>query len=346
MPILKVLKLEQFRNFKHFELEFAPGLNYIVGANGSGKTSILEAIHFLAYGKSFRSKELNRMIHQGDKSFTLFTAGTEGETPFKIGLKRSGPESTNRLNGEHVKTLSEFAEVLPLLLIHPESFQLLTGGAKLRRQLIDWGVFYHYQAARTHFAMIRKCLRQRNQSLKQHASREQARLWETTCYEACEALNQLRQQYVTLLAKQTQLLLGNFVETHHLNFEYAQGWPEGETLSEAWERSFLQDLRSGHTEYGPHQADLKITSHKKPTRDVLSRGQQKTLVCTLKLAQGLLFEDLTQCKPLYLFDDLASELDKTHRQKLIHTILEQNCQVILTGIEKDRLFKAQHFVML
>lgn len=345
MSTLHYLKLNHFRNFKDLELEFVPGLNTIIGENGSGKTSILEAIHFLAYGKSFRIKELNRMVHQGEKSFTLFTKGSEDENAFQIGMQRSHSESTNRLNGKSPKNLSEFAEILPLLLIHPESFQFLTGGAKMRRQLIDWGVFYHYPESRPHFAIIRKALKQRNQSLKQHAAREHIKLWETTCYKSCEAIDHLRGQYIEKLAKECFKLLGDFSEKHHLTIEYDRGWPTDEALSNCWDRSFMQDMRTGYTEYGPHQADLKISSRKKPARDMLSRGQQKTLISTLKLAQGLIFEDFTDRKPIYLFDDLASELDKTHRVQLKEQIEAQNCQVILTSIQKDKVF-AGHEIKL
>lgn len=335
---IQLLKLQNFRNFKTFELELAPKINFIAGENGTGKTTILEAIHFLAYGKSFRAKELNRMIHQGEKSFTLFLKGFDAEHPFQVGMQRSSHESINRLNGETPKNLSEFAEVLPLLLIHPESFQFLTGGAKMRRQLVDWGVFYHYPESRLHYAVIRKALKQRNQALKQHAPREHIKLWETTCYKSCEALDQLRSDYVAKLSKECFKLLGNFSDQHHLSIEYDRGWPMDEALSSCWDRSFTQDLRSGYTEYGPHQADLKINSRKKPARDMLSRGQQKTFISTLKLSQGLIFQDFTNRKPIYLFDDLASELDKTHRVQLKDQIAAQNCQVILTSIQKDKVF--------
>lgn len=310
----------------------------IIGENGSGKTSILEAIHFLAYGKSFRAKELNRMIHQGEKNFTLFLKSHESNLPFQIGMQRSNQESINRLDGETPKNLSELAEILPLLLLHPESFQFLTGGAKMRRQLIDWGVFYHYPESRSHFAMVRKALKQRNQALKQHAARAHIKLWETTIHASCEVLDALRRQYIQLLTKQTLSFLGDFAESHQLGIEYDRGWPDDESLTDAWERSFQQDLRSGFTEYGPHQADLKITSRKKPAKDMLSRGQQKTFICMLKLAQGLIFEDFTRRKPIYLFDDLASELDQTHRSRLKEQIMAQNSQVILTSIQKDAIF--------
>lgn len=335
------LKIQNFRNFKTLDLMLAPGLNMIIGSNGSGKTSILEALHFLAYGKSFRIKELNRMIHQGEKGFTLFAEGTENDVGWKIGMQRHSHESINRINGETPKKLIEFAELLPLLLVNPESFQFLTGGAKVRRQLIDWGVFYHYPDSRAHFTLIRKALKQRNQALKQHAAREHIKLWETTCYKSCELIDKWRRQYTTLLNKQTLIFLKNFSTQHQLQIEYQRGWPESETLAEAWERSFQQDIRSGYTEYGPHQADLHITSRKKPAKDMLSRGQQKTLISTLKLAQGLIFQDLTQRTPVYLFDDLSSELDKTHRAQLSEYIHAQNCQVIVTGIEADKILSAK-----
>ena len=346
MPLIQTLKLNQFRNFNQFEINLEPDLNLILGANGSGKTSILEAIHFLAYGKSFRSKELNRMVTQGQRNFTLFLQGQDENQSFQIAMQRGSSDSLSRLNGEATKNLSSFAETLPLLLIHPESFQFLTGGAKLRRQLLDWGVFYHYPESRGHFTQIRKALKQRNHALKQQASREHIKLWETTCHQSCETIDSLRQQYLKMLSKQTLNMLKEFGEAHDLKLEYDRGWPDDRTLSEAWDKSFMQDLRSGYTTCGPHQADIKITARSKPAKDILSRGQQKTLICILKLAQGLLFEDSSKQKPIYLFDDLASELDATHRLHVIQNIQEQGAQVIITGIEKDKNLQhaAQHLL--
>ncbi len=329
------LSLHQFRCFNEAHFDFSPQINVITGANGSGKTTILEALFFLAYGKSFRTKELNRLIHQGARSFTLHAKGPD----LSLGMERSGQSSINRLNGETIKTLSPFALALPFILLQPDSFQLLSGSARYRRQLMDWGVFYHYPTAHSHFAMIRKALKQRNQALKQRATRQHVRLWESTCHDSCIEITQLRHQYLERLARLLAQLLGpQFMDQHQLEVHYVQGWDEQQTLSEAWEQSFLQDLRFGYTQMGPHQADLKITSHQKPAKDRLSRGEQKTVIAMLKLAQGLMLQEQTQHQPSYLLDDLASELDLNHRLKIAEHLNQHQAQIFISSIEETTIF--------
>ncbi len=344
MNYLSELNLHQFRCFAESRFEFSPRMNFISGSNGSGKTSILEAIFFLAYGKSFRAKELNRLIHQGARSFTLHAKGPE----ISLGMQRSAQESINRLNGETVKSLSPFAEALPLILLHPESFSLLTGSARHRRQLIDWGVFYHYPEAHPHFALMRKAIKQRNQALKQRAIRQHIRLWESTCHDACIAITALRRQYLDGLMRMLCQLLGPaFIDKHQLELHFAQGWDEALSLTEAWEHSFSQDLRFGYTHAGPHQADLKISSHKKPAKDRLSRGEQKLVISMLKLAQGLLLSAQKNIEPLYLFDDLASELDLPHRRQIAMHLAAGKAQIFISSIEEQQWFdEPAHWIAL
>lgn len=334
MACLKLLKLHQFRNFNEYELKFNKGVNLIIGKNGSGKTSILEAIHFLAHGRSFRAKELNRMIHQGQSQFTLFAETSDQDDTFVMAMQRSlRGDNKNRLNHVDVKSASQFAERLPILLFNPESFELLTGGSKNRRQMMDWGVFYHHPHLRTHFINVKRALKQRNAGLKQNLKRDQIKLWEITMFESIKAIREARANYLNQLFEATNKLLKEFMNQHDLHFRYDQGWPEDENLEDLWERSFYQDLRFGSTQYGPHHADLKIISHKKPAKDLLSRGQQKLLITMLKLAQGKLLHEQLKKTPIYLLDDLASELDQQAQEFLWNYLSSQQAQVILTSIE-------------
>jgi DNA replication and repair protein RecF len=332
MPYVNTLKIYQFRNFIEREWHFSPELNVIIGNNGAGKTSILEALYFLAHGRSFRVKELNRMIHQGTASFTLF-AEVMDQNIFSLAMQRSqNGDNKNRLNHAELKSASQFAERLPVILFNPESFQLLTGGPKSRRQIIDWGVFYHYPLLRIHYLKIRRALKQRNAGLKQNLPRSHIKLWEQAIIESVHEINKARNEYIALLFNHTITLLNNFINEHQLEFNFEPGWPQDEDLAVLWEKSFLHDLRLGTTQYGPHQADLKITSYKKPARDLLSRGQQKLLITMLKLAQGKLLHDSLKITPIYLLDDLASELDEQHQKFLWDYLATQEAQILLTSI--------------
>lgn len=335
MPYVTTLKLHQFRNFAEHTWQFSPDLNIITGDNGTGKTSMLEALYFLAHGRSFRVKELNRLIHHGKNQFTLFAEIHDGDT-FNLAMQRSmNGDNKNRLNHVDLKSASQFAERLPVILFNPESFQLLTGGPKSRRQMIDWGVFYHYPLLRPHYLNVRRALKQRNAALKQNLQREQIRLWETTIIENVHEINQARNDYLNLLFKHALNILQELKETHELEFRFEPGWPEDEDLLNLWDKTFLQDLRMGTTQHGPHQADLKIISHKKPARDLLSRGQQKLLITILKLAQGELLSRHLNKTPVYLLDDLASELDTEHQKFLWDYLLAQKAQILLTSIHAE-----------
>ncbi|MCX7123443.1 MAG: hypothetical protein NTV32_07285 [Gammaproteobacteria bacterium] len=186
---------------------------------------------------------------------------------------------------------------------------------------------------------MRKAIKQRNQALKQRATRQHIRLWESTCYDACLKITELRRQYLDRLMRMLIQLLGpTFIEKHHLEMHYDPGWNSDLSLPEAWESSFAQDLRFGYTHAGPHQADLKISAHKKPAKDRLSRGEQKLVISMLKLAQGLLLSAQKNIEPLYLFDDIASELDLKHRRKIAEHLAEGKAQIFISSIEEQHLF--------
>lgn len=340
MPLISHLHLHQFRNFDTLKLEFSPGSNLIIGPNGTGKTSILESIFFLAYGKSFRAKELNRLTLQGTHHFTLYAEGknTESQT-FKLGMQRGGGAAINRIDGENIKTLRPFAQALPLILLEPNSFQLLLGGARHRRKLLDWGVFYHHPESHAHYALVRKALQQRNQALKLKNTRSDVRVWEQTCIQSCEALDTFRSLYLKNLSPKLNALLGEaFINQHEINLHYDRGWSHETSLLSVWDQHFQQDSRLGYTEKGPHQADLKIYAKGKPAKDMLSRGQQKLFISMLKLAQGLFLQEIQKMAPIYLFDDLASELDLKSRKKMAVELAETQSQILISQTEAKHPF--------
>ena len=127
---LRRLQIQEFRNIRQAELLPGPGVNLLLGCNGSGKTSVLEAIHYLGLGRSFRTHLTNRVIGHGEKAFTLFAQVEAPESGIQaLGLSKSRTgESILKLGGRPAERLAQLAEVLPLQLIHPEGFSLLTGG--------------------------------------------------------------------------------------------------------------------------------------------------------------------------------------------------------------------------
>src|SRR5690606_17108308 len=143
MP-LKRLTVTAVRNLHPVTLHPSPRINIISGPNGSGKTSLLEAIHILGLARSFRSTRLQPVIQYQQDSCTVFgEVFLSGGNASKIGITRSRQADYDiRINGQNARSTAELAEVLPLQLINPDSFRLLEGAPKQRRQYLDWGVFH------------------------------------------------------------------------------------------------------------------------------------------------------------------------------------------------------------
>jgi len=147
---LSRISVTGIRNLLPVTLSPSPRINILHGDNGSGKTSLLEAIHLLGMARSFRSTRLNPVISHEQDSCTVFGQVELGEaqsSALGISRDRSG-EVRIRINGQTVRSAAELADALPLQLINPDSFRLLEGAPKLRRQFLDWGVFHVEQAGR------------------------------------------------------------------------------------------------------------------------------------------------------------------------------------------------------
>lgn len=166
MPLL-ALRVDQFRNIVTASLNPSASLNFLYGTNGSGKTSLLEAISVLAHGRSFRTRKFTRLIHQAHSDFTVFGRVEQGGVATAMGVarKRSG-DSQFRVDGVNMSSSAELAAHLPLLVLNSESFGLLTGAPKQRRQFFDWLVFHVKHEFRETWRNYSRCLKQRNTLLR------------------------------------------------------------------------------------------------------------------------------------------------------------------------------------
>ncbi len=141
---LSRLLIKDFRNIEHADLALSPGFNFPVGANGSGKTSVLEAIYTLGHGRAFRSLQIGRVIRHEQEAFVLHgrLQGEERETAIGLTKDKQG-DSKVRIDGTDGHKVAELAHLMPMQLITPEGFTLLNGGPKYRRAFLDWGCFHN-----------------------------------------------------------------------------------------------------------------------------------------------------------------------------------------------------------
>ena len=329
------LQVHHWRNLQPLSIEPSSGLNILVGDNGSGKTSLLEAIYLLGVGRSFRTLKAKRLIQDGQLSSTIFAATESGHS---LGIQKNSDGTTSaRLNGASAPRLSALAHLLPVQLFDPQSLDVLSGPSLPRRQLLDWGVFHVEHTLAGQWTRASRALQQRNSLLKSAKISDDLLLaWELELADASEQIHAARKQFMDswqpfLLAAMSRLL-GGF----NIQIGYQSGWDTDVPLLGLLKESREKDAERGFTQLGYHRADIRIRADGVLAEERLSRGQLKLCVCAIKLS---LVERLrlAGARPVLLFDDLASELDQTSRRLMMQWIEEMNLQAWLTTIELDQL---------
>jgi len=331
--MLQRLVINQFRNLSNLSIQAHPKFNLITGPNGSGKTSILEAIYFLSHGRSFRTQKITRLIQESQKDFTLFAELSQQNNTYQLGtLRDSDGESRLKINGELAHSHVPAAKLLPSLLINPELYSQFWQGSNLRRAILDWGLFHQEPDFIHTWQKFSRVLKQRNANLKQNNF---LTIWDEPLAQLSEKLDFYRAQYFAELLDLIKLFLKDFLDTHHIQISYYRGWPKDQDLFTCLQNHIQQDQHLGHTHFGAHRADIKIRIHQGNAQDILSRGQQKRLITSIKLAQGELFESKTQQSCIYLLDDLSAELDQENKQALINKLTQMSSQIFLTSLDPE-----------
>lgn len=337
--LIERLTIHQFRNIQEADLLFSPHLNCIVGENGSGKTSLLEAIYTLGHGRAFRTALTARVITHEAESFTLHARLQQDEQdPIKLGLsKHRNGDVRVRINESEGHKIAELAQNLPMQLITPEGFALVDGGPKFRRGFIDWGCFHHFPQFFPLWHAIKRIVKQRNAALKQTYHYQQLSLWDKELVELTNQVTGIRQTYCTSLIKTIDEYLKSFLPDHQINLQFYPGWNVNAAYDELLFKQYERDKLLGYTTLGAHKADLRMHIGNLPVESVLSRGQLKLLMCALRLAQGHHFTHELQRQCIFLLDDFSAELDDVRKEKLASALKTQKAQVFITALGLQHL---------
>lgn len=350
---LQKLAIQNLRNIKVAEIEPVAGINLVYGNNAAGKTSILEAIHVLATSRSFRTPHIEQIINHASKSL-IVTGILESEAGIdKLGVKRSKDQIRLRLNGGDITKTSLIAQKMPLQVINPEAHQLLEQGPKIRRKMLDWGVFHVEQKYADIWRFYNRILKQRNSALRQ-SNKQVAISLNPQLLVMAHDIDISRAQYVGRLKAYINQFCGELIQQIP-EIEYLRGWNRDKSLEDLINASILTDLERGYTAYGPHRAEICFKFDGKLAQTVLSRGQQKMLVCSVIMAQVALFQEDTGRTCILLVDDLPAELDTEHRQQLLEMLWRTKAQLFVTATEPrlvdlipwttSKLFHVEHGIV-
>ncbi|WP_018982152.1 DNA replication/repair protein RecF [Salinimonas chungwhensis] len=338
---LSNLQLTQFRNIDKAQVSPSRQLTMITGRNGSGKSSLLEAIYYLGFGRSFRTRKHQSVIQHATSSFSIFAGGVDEQgREFKLGLQRTTDDNfTCSVNGEHSHRLADIVSLIPVQLFTPQSTDLILGSPSERRRFCDWGLFHVEQSFNSLFQTYTKLLRQRNALLKQNSNltASQHGYWQEQLVATGEKLNLMRESYVDGLKPLFNDICSEFLPEFSVEISYYKGWEKDASLSDALEKKLEYDTKIGHTSAGPHKADLRFRVNGINAQEILSRGQLRMAVAALQLSQTALFSKQTSRKSIFLLDDVGAELDLDKRERFIDGLLAMDTQVFVTAIEKQQL---------
>ena len=324
--------LENVRCLPRAALTLHGSQNLIWGGNGSGKTSLLEAVFLLGRGRSFRTRNSERLIRRGEPLLRV-VGKTLSEAPETLGVEVSRQEGTvAKIHGAFAPSLAELSRVFAVQVIEPGAHKLIEEGAQRRRRWMDWAVFHVEPSFIDVWSRYGRALKQRNSALR--TAPDQASAWDAEVARQGEIIAGLRRDFIEKLQPYWRhavfALTGLEVE-----LQYARGWLADHSLIEALVQTRERDAARGMTHSGPHRADVLVRLERAFARETLSRGQQKLVAAAMTLAQLALIRELTGTIPTLLLDDPAAELDGDRLARFVTEIRALRCQLVVTSLSPE-----------
>lgn len=341
---LKQLTLLHFRNYPELMVQFHPKINCLTGANGMGKTNLLDAIHYLSFCKSYFNSIDSQNISFGEEFFMIQGLFDKDNRDEEVTVSvRKGQKKIIKRNKNEYEKFSEHIGFFPLVMISPLDSMLISGGSEQRRKFTDSIISQFDKAYLDKLISYNNVLQQRNAVLKQFAM---SRSFDSTLLEVLD--EQLAEQgsyihdsrtaflseFVPVFDKYYRLLSGN-AEPVQLLYISTLGQ---DNYLDALKRSVHKDCAMEHTTIGVHRDDLDFLLGENEVKKYASQGQQKTYLLALKLAQYEYVKSKTGIKPLLLLDDIYDKLDNRRFEELVRIVSSDEFgQVFITDTHTERM---------
>jgi DNA replication and repair protein RecF len=334
--LLRSLRLRNHRNYAQLDLIPGPGVNVFIGANGQGKTNLLEAVAMLALSTSPRSRRELELIGpvapMSRIEADVESAGIKAELAITLTLEGDRARRVIEVDGVRRRAF-DLPGRFRVTLFWPDDLGLVKAGPELRRRFLNQMLVQVEPGYARALAGLKRVLEQRNSLLKQIASGEQRgdvlEPWNLELIRLGGDVVAARSAAVLELEPDAAAYHSEIAGGERLQISY-QGPPEN--LAEAVHNSLADDLRRGSTSIGPHHDDLRVLLGGQEARAYGSQGQQRTAVVSLKLAEAALVARRTGERPVLLLDDVLSELDGERRAALLRQVAGAG-QVIITSVE-------------
>jgi DNA replication and repair protein RecF len=329
---IELLRISNLRCFENASFEPGPAINWLVGANGAGKTSLLESAHILSHGRSFRAGSRSAPCRQGASEYLIYARISRKGHSGQLGLRRREDRWEARLDGVDLSSLVPLFEACPVICFGPENPSLMLGPAEERRSFLDWSVFHVEHTSPEIWRKWRRALRQRNTLLRNGAKDSLFEPWEHDLAGLAGSIHRMRGDCLAslepYLIEETAWLVPELGCTR---INYRSGWDESTGLAEQFASLRSRDRERGFTQRGAHRADWTLEFENVSRREHLSRGQAKAIALACVLAQTRWLRDRIGEYPLLCLDDVESELDAAHAAKVIAWLQDKPLQAWLTS---------------
>ena len=337
---LRQIYLKHFRLFDELNLNLSKK-TVLSGANGSGKTTVLEAVNILLEGNSHRTNDNSECITEGKGGFKL---GLKGELGSKTIILKATKTLNSRIAFERKKgVLDTEKKDLPVAInILASQLRMIEGEPELRRDFFNKTMFHVEHGSKKAYQEYHKALVQRNRALKGRLPEKELSIWTERLKQTGAILNENHNSFFYKLSKS---LTYSFKEKNlekklpflkDIEINFYPGWSREKELESLLHENLNKDRAIGFTSSGPHRFDLNIRIRKKMAKSILSRGQQKLLILLIFLNTESLIIKENKGGTIFLIDDIASEMDKFNLEKVLEEIALMKSQTILTTIIENR----------
>mgnify|MGYP001204251161 CR=1 FL=1 len=327
--LLRSLVYKNYRGLKD-EAAKLERVNHIVGKNGSGKTSIIEAAVMLLNGRSFQGVALKNLSNNKKKQFSLSGKVKHNEVKTdQVSLSFDNGKKAHKLNDKRLGQ-QQAHKTFPLCLIDTEVIQASSGQPSYRRDMLDRAVFHVEPQHVTNHKNIKKCLSQRNRAIVMGEDIRTIQSWDETLAELGEKISKARavlikeaQEDISTLSKE---LLGE-----SLSIKYKKGWEE-ESYIESLKKNINKDVIIKRTSSGPQKEDYELTTQNNKTKGYFSHGQEKLASVSFMIGINLAVEKRKKCSSIIIIDEAESGLDLESTEKLTNVLNSLKNQLLITSL--------------
>jgi DNA replication and repair protein RecF len=325
--ILEKIEIKNVRSLSELTMNFIPGTNLIYGKNGTGKTSVLEAIHSLSISKSFRQGYRNNLQQTGSNVMEII--GTFNSPSKEISFRKNREEKRIHIGKTKVEKLSELIGIFPSVVLSPEDIDIASGGNNVRLKFINKLLSVTDKKYLQNLTLYKKNLKQRNKAIAQKTVYNHVEVWDETLSFLAEKIWGKRKKFIHEFVDMFDKLWISALPELEGDISYKPSCVSSEDFLEELKNRFPKDTQRGQTSVGPQKDMLSFSLDGKDIKNQASQGEKKFFLTILKLAEAEYIEYISGKKPALLLDDLFAKLDKERGERILGKI-DESFQAFIT----------------